>query len=238
MADRILRVVSTSYSGRLVWHRVNPYLTTLFDEPIPPPLNRVATLISPYVPWDEKLHDEHTVARWAAAVLAVPYTEEIGRPAVDGLLHIASIDSLRTHIPIDLWAWLKKSPSLPPVFWGEFATGKEAVVRHVRQLGDIEILKSYFLLIWSERNVRSPLGLEEMQISIREDFGGIEMKHHREDLMQRLDYVLGQLERGSEYIRKVRPGINIYDVHRAKTDYRTLKEILLEVEREFPRSVH
>ena len=236
MADAILRVVSTSYSGRLVWHRVDLYLTALFDQLSSPPLNRVVAFISPYVPWDEKFHNEHTVARWAAAVLAVPYTEEIGSPAVDALLQIASIDSLRPHIPIDLWAWLKKLPSLP--VYRSFVAGKAAVVRHVRQLGDIEILKSYFLLIWSEWNFRSPFGLEEMQMSIREDFGGIELKHHREDIMERLDYVLGQLERGTGYINEVRPAINVYDVHRAKTDYRTLKETLLEVDRRFPRSVH
>ena len=232
MADAIIRFVSTSDSGRAVWHRVNPYLITLFDEPIPPPLNRVVTLISPYVPWDEKLHDEHTVARWAAAVLAVPYTEKIGSHAVDAMLQIASIDSLRPHIPIDLWGWLKKLPSLRIASRGRRVGKKEAVVRHVRRLGDIEILKSYLLLIWSEWNFLFISGVDEMQISIREDFGGIELRHHRQDLIERLNRVLAQLERGVGYITE-HMQINIYQHHRAKLDYRMLRASLLEVEREF-----
>ena len=187
--------------------------------------------MSPYVPWDDELHDGHTVARWAAAASATPYTEEIGRSVVDALLQIASVDSLRPHIPVDLWAWLKELPSLPPVCQGRSAGRKEAVVRHVRGLGDIEITKAYFLLIWSEWNFLYTSGLDEMQASIREDFGGIESRHHREDLIKRLDHVLGELDRGWEHIERHKPGINQYQLRRANMDYRTLKEVLLEVER-------
>ena len=151
---------------------------------------------------------------------------------INALLQIASIDSLRSHIPIDLWAWLKKLPPLPPVCRGRRTGKKEAVVLHVRQLGDIEILKSYFLLIWSEWNFLFISGLDEMQISIREDFAGIELRHHREDLVERLDHVLGQLDRGLGYIEQHQPDINPYQLHRAKMDYKMLKEVLLEVEQE------
>jgi len=36
-----------------------------------------------------------------------------------------------------------------------------------------------------------------MQVSVREDFKGIEMGCHRAELIQRLDYVLGELDRQS-----------------------------------------
>ena len=231
MIDAILNVASASNSGKFIWDRVKPYLTTLFDEPSPPPLDRVVTLMSPYVPWDEKLHDGYTVARWVEVALAVPHTEEIGRSVVNALLQIASIDSLRQLIPIELWAWLKEVPLLPPVCRGRRVGTKGAVVRHVRGLGDIEILKSYLLLIWSEWNFLQTSGLDEMQISIRQDFGGIGSKHHREDLIARLDEIFGELDRGWEYIAQHKPGINPYQPHRAKADYRTLKKVLLEVER-------
>lgn len=102
MIDAILPIVSASKLGTFVWHRINPYLTTLFDEPSSPSLDQAVTLMSPYVPWDDKFHDEYTVARWAAAASALPYTEEIGSSVVNALLQIASVDSLRPHIPTEL----------------------------------------------------------------------------------------------------------------------------------------
>lgn len=230
MIDEISRVFSTSNSGGFVWHRLNPYLTTLFNESSPPPLNRVFTLLSPYVPWDEKSHNGHTVSRWAAAALAVPYTEEVGCRVVDALLQIAFIDPLRPHIPTDLWAWLKKLPCLPPESKGLGVGKEEAVVRHVRWLGDVEILKSYFLVVWSEWNFLFTAGFDEMRISVREDFGGGECKRHREDLVARLDHVLRELDRGWRYIVQYKPGIVENQLRRAKAHYRRLKEILLEVD--------
>ena len=74
---------------------------------------------------------------------------------------------------------------------------KGDVVRWAREFGDLGVLKSYFLLLWSEWfHIDSwSGGLTEMQISIQEDFGGIGMGCHREDLIKRLDHVLGQLNR-------------------------------------------
>jgi hypothetical protein len=80
------------------------------------------------------------------------------------------------------------------------------VVLHVRELKDIEILKSYFLLIWSEW--RSPAlnrPSSEMKISIRDDFGGIGAEHHRKELVDRLDHILGQLDQGLGHFRRAYP---------------------------------
>ena len=43
-------------------------------------------------------------------------------------------------------------------------------------------------------------GVTEMEISIREDFGGIRMGRDREDLINRLDYIPRQLDMGLEYL--------------------------------------
>jgi hypothetical protein len=100
MAEAISRAAIACNSGRFLWHRIGRYITTLFDEPRHPSLSWIITLASPEVPWSGDSHDESTVARWATVVSAVPYTEEICQRVVDTLLQIASINSLRPHIPI------------------------------------------------------------------------------------------------------------------------------------------
>ena len=170
-----------------IWHRIKRYLATLFDEPRSHRLNWIITLALPEVPWSCNLHDEKTVARWAAAVSAVPYTKEVGQSVVDALLQIAHIDSLRPHIPIDAWAWLKKSTFLLPLSEGRLKGNKKAVVHHVRGLGNIEICKSYFLLAWSELGFLDDSCFAGMQVSIREDFSGIGMRRHRKDLIEQLE---------------------------------------------------
>ena len=84
---------------KFVWHHVNRMLLR-FSRTMP------VTFMSPHVPWDDKLHDGDTVARWATAALTVPYTEEVECSVVNALLQIVSIDSLRPHLPTDLWTWL------------------------------------------------------------------------------------------------------------------------------------
>jgi hypothetical protein len=87
----------------------------------------------------------------------------------------------------------------------EFHASKQDTVRHFRGLGDVDILKSYFLFIWSEWSQLSDVG--GMLVSIREDFGGIGMGHHRDDLIKRLDHVLGQLDRGLDYLEQHQDGL-------------------------------
>jgi len=101
----------------------------------------------------------------------------------------------------------------------------------VRELGDVEILESYFLLVWSEWNYIRDLG--EMIDSIRGDFGpGIGVGHHREVLIERLDHVLGQLDRGLEHLRKHNPNLEAHNISTAEKDYGRLRDVLLEVDRE------
>jgi hypothetical protein len=121
------------------------------NEESPVSIKQAFILMSPHLPWVWKMGGhEDWVQQWAAAASAVPYTDEIGQSVVDTLLHIASNTSLQPHIPIDMWSWLRKSPSLPPIcagrYWGSFSH----VIKIVQGLGDIETLTAYLHLIWSE----------------------------------------------------------------------------------------
>jgi hypothetical protein len=208
---------------------VEQYTITLLSKPTPPSLNRATVLLSTYVP--QHYWDECVIARWAAAVSAVPYSEKVGWSVVGTLLQLASTKTLRPYIPVDIWAWLKKQPSLPPVCRGRATGTKRGTVCHVRGLGDPDTLKSYLLLVWSEWNTPDSSGFAEMQVSIMEDLSGIGMQHHRLDLINRLDHILGELGRGLVHLRHYKPLIGGYEMRRRKERYRALKEVLLQVER-------
>lgn len=233
MVNAIFRAFRASLSRGFMWHRARPYITALFDERSPPSLNRVVALASPLIRWDDMLNDgTKAVARWTAAALEVQYTEEVGQNVVDALLQIAQIHSLRRQVPMEIWASLKKLPSLPPECQARFDGSSADVVSHIRGLNDIEILKSYFLLIWSEWGYLRSSGLDVMVNSMREDFNGAELHDHRVDLIKRLDYVLGELDKGLEYLKQRKPRIDAADIDSAKTNYNRLRRVLVEVDPE------
>jgi hypothetical protein len=147
---------------------------------------------------------------------------------VNLLLQVAHVDFLLPHIPIEIWAWLKKRPSLPPVCQGRLRGTTPDIVRHIRRLGDIEILKSYFLVVWSEWDSLYSIGLDEMEIAIREDLDGIEMGSHRQDLIKRLDHILEKLESFELH----NPQKHQNRVQLRKKQYGKLKDVLLEVDGE------
>jgi hypothetical protein len=218
-------------SAGLLWIPIRPLISMLFDEINP----WTMVFVSPHVDWGQLRDCENLVSQWAAAVSAVPRTQEVSRSVVDTLLHIASVDSLRSHIPVGIWAWLDMRPSLPPVCFGRPSGTGRNVVQHIRKLGDVKILKSYFLLVWSEWDPISDPPYQNtvgMQVSIWEDFSGLEAGPHRKDLINRLDHVLEQLDRGLEYLKQHKPSIDERHLRRAKEDYTKLKEVLLEVDRE------
>ena len=196
--------------------------------------NWVVTLVLPYEDWGYEIfmEDQNTVTRWASAALAVTGTEKLGPNVVDTLLRIASNDLLLPSIPVDVWAWLKKRPSLPPICRGRFLGTRGHVVRRVRELGDVELLESYFLLVWSEWDSVYDSGLREMRSSIREGFGGIGMWRRREVLIKRLDHVLGQLDKGPEHLKQQKPSFGEQHIRKMREQYEELKEELLEVDRE------
>lgn len=227
MIDAILRAarVSDSYTwnaGKFMWHHVVLYISRLFEKRSPTSINRVITLISPYVPWRGALNSPVAVSRWAAAAPTIPYTEEVGQNVIDALLQIAFMDFLRPHIPIEIWMWLKRRPTLPPVYRGLKNARHVNTVAYVRRLGDIDLLKSYFLFAWTEQWVPLARNYHEMETSIREDFGGIGMEHHRRDLVERLDHIIGELYWAAGCPESPQG---------AGAQYQKLKDILLEFDR-------
>lgn len=225
MADQILRAMATLYSRRLAWHCMEAILFAKSSSPF------LITFVSPYLPWTATFYDKNTVNQWAAATLAVEYTEEeVGQRVVDVLLQIASDDSLRSHIPDHAWELLKKRVSLPPECLGRSLGIGLDVVHHIRERGDIEILKSYYLLVWSEWDSITEPAINEMETSIKEDFCGIGMEGHRKDLIARLDYVLARLNGGLESLGQERPGIDGNVIEQAKEQYRKLRNVLSMIE--------
>ena len=55
---------------------------------------------------------------------------------------------------------------------------------------------------------------------------------HREVLVKQLDHILGQLDRGLGHFQKHKPILKEGHIITAKAEYRKLKEVLLEVDRE------
>ena len=222
MFDTILHAARASRMlPYMVWYCVDQFFSTLFSEASP----RAIVLASPHIHWGLLTDRGDLVQWWAATASIVPYTDEVAQSVVNTLLHIASEHRLIQHIPADVWSWLTKWPSLPPICLGRRLGTQARVVKVVRGLRDIEVLKSYLLLVWSEWDI--PIGSEEICTSIREDFGGIGMGHHRADLIQRLNHVLGQLNRGLGYLKRHNPWLDEDDLQERKDNYRKLRETLL-----------
>ena len=225
-----------------MWHKAQRHTDALFIKPSTLSLDRAIALTSPYRNLESRLtsHYPHRcswkeceVDRWATAVLEIPYTEEVGRSVVDATLQVASNSSLRPHIPIGIWALFKEQPSLPPICQGRSLGTKPDVINHVRGLGDVEILKSYFLLVWSEWPPFYDNGFTTMETSIREDFCGPGMRQHREDLVQRLDRILRELGREPGYFKKhTGEDVTKDNIRRRKKRYEKLKDMLLKVGRD------
>jgi len=230
MLDAFLHVAEASDLRGYMWCRIEPFISALLHEERHGSPKLAAILASPHLPWDQFTNSENSIHLWAAAASAVPYTNHIGQSVIDTLLRIACEPPLQPHIPVGVWSWLNKRPSLSPVCRGRYLGSSPDVLQIVRALGDIEILTSYLLLVWSEWDHLQ--GPNEMAISIREDFRGTQMARHREDLLRHLDHVLGQLDLGLEHLRQSKESLVEDDVQQMKVQYGELRDQLLEVGRE------
>ena len=114
--------------------------------------HRALILVLPYVHWDWWKDSWYLVQQWVAATSTVPYTEEVAQSVVDTLLQLTSKEGLLIRIPSHVWLWLTKCPPLPPICLGRNAGTCAHAVKVVQALRNIEVLKSYFLLVWSEWN--------------------------------------------------------------------------------------
>ena len=232
MLGIFLRLARASGRWGFIWRRVRLHITVMLREESSASFKRAAVLAAPHIPWDKFSNGQHLVRSWAAATSAIQCTPEVGQSVVDALLHIASQDPLRSHIPVDMWSWLTKQPPFPLARWGRFQNTQRDVVRTIRGLGDTKILKSYLLLVWSEWDYFGFPTLHEMCASIQEDFNGIGMDQDREDLLEHLDRVLTRLNLGLEHLREHEPGLNLGDIELMKYEYGELRKVLVEAETE------
>ena len=215
MIDAISRIARASDSGNFMWYHVKPFVTAMFDKSNPPSLNWILGLISPCLHWHDARRDDDAVEMRATTASAVSRTGEVDQDTVDTLLRIAFLGFPR-----------------PPYGSSGQQIGTVEDIRKVRALGDIGILKSYLLLVWSEwGSIDNQFGgFVEMQTSIREDFRGIGSWGHRDDLIKQLDWIIRKL-----YLDH-NPGIGLDDymrtVQRAMGQYAELKRVVLEVDGE------
>ena len=232
MLDAFLHAARASKERRFTWRRIGG-ARALLSEASP----RAIVLVSPHARWHGLTDEGDLVQRWAAAASTVPYSEEVCQSVVDTLLQIASVDKLLPHITVDLWSWLARRPSLPPVCFGGFVGSCPRVFKAVHALDDVELLKSYLSLVWSEWRTPWDEGFDKVCASIEKVFERMEMRHHRAELVQRLDYILGQLDRGLEHLRQHDPHLSRFDLRFRKGQYEKIRWHLLLVDRRTLSSV-
>ena len=226
--DLLLHAAEASRFEGFLWHRIRPFLDILFSDAGHFPQKRTIMLASPYLPWGRWLFQKDLFQAWAETASTIPKEKGVAPSVVDALLQIAYCGWLQPHGHDEVWSWLMLRPVLPPICTGRRVGSDSDVVGVIRNLKDIEILKSYLVLVWSEWDSVRHNGFLEMCESMREDFGGIEMRPHRVDLVGRLDEVLGQLERGLECLRQDRPELDEDGLQERKEQYGKLRDILLE----------
>ena len=90
-----------------------------------------------------------------------PVYEGVAQVVVSTLLWVAAMDGTIPHITVDVWSWVTKQPSLPFPCEGRFHGSRRCIVKVVRELEDIEILKSYLFFVWSEGNSLRDDGFDE-----------------------------------------------------------------------------
>lgn len=225
MLGMFFYAIRASRKLKFIWHRTDQHASLLFSKASA----HTIVLASPHFRWHSSFAGEDLFQQWAAATSVVLCTEEVTWSVVNTLLQVAHQSNLLPRITIRLWSWLTKWPSLPPICFGRFLGTFPHVVKAVRGLKDIELLKSYLLLVWSEWG---PLqSSDEMCTLIHEDFDGVGMGHHRRGLIHRLDHILNQLDQGLVYLQQYNPSLSRYDLHTMEQQYRQLREVLLDVER-------
>ena len=221
--NAFLCAARASKRREFIWYHTRMFTATKLSEASP----RAIILATPCI-----LHlflGGHLFQHRAAATSAVPHSKEVAQSVVDALLHFACLDDLVPHITVDMWSWLKIQPSLPPICQGRHWGTPQTVVKAVQGLQDIEILKSYLLVVWSEWDALWDEGFDEICASIYGDFGEIGMGHHRADLIQRLDHILGELDQGLDYLQQHNPDLNTDSVQKMEHQYGELKNILLKM---------
>ena len=222
MANAISHALQTAGAcRRATSDYIGPYTPMLFRGPNTPSMDSLIILLSPYIDWDSAYLSECDAIKWAAAASAVPYTEEVGWDIASALLQISKHDSLRLHIPLNIWTLLKKHSTPPPPYRAWTMEITPSALRYIHGLEDIELLKSIFILVWSKGN---RINLNDTYNLFREEFSGIGMWGHRKDLLKWLDG-FGQSGHYSRWYEEL--GYILRRLHReaVETLIRTLSEL-------------
>jgi len=211
---------------------LEPLVIMLLKEESPISWKQAAILALPHWPWWNPTNSGELIQLWAAATSVVPHTDNICLSVVDTLLQIASMPSLQQFIPPGMWVWLNKRPLLPPICVGRNRGSTAPVVQIVWESGDVEIITSYLLLIWSPWDGLSIGGLGEMLISLRKGFSGIGMARHRKALLQRLDRILWGLGPDWVIVKQYKPSITRQVAWERRMQYNQLMGEVLEIAKE------
>jgi len=157
-------------------------MNTLLSDTSEVSLKRVSMLASPYIPWG--WWDVRGLVRaWVETASTIPKEKEVAPSIVDALLQIVCFELLPTGNHGEIWSWLTLRPSLPPICRGRCVGSHPDVMQQVRGLKNIEIVKSYLLVVWSEWDSLRYSGFLMMCKCIREEFSGVEASSHRAELV-------------------------------------------------------
>jgi len=230
--NAFLRAANPLSLGKLPWNHILPFMKTLLSDTSDIPLTRAAMFALPYVFWHRE-DSRDLVQAWVATASAIPKEKEIAPSVVDALLQIAYYKLLPPGNHGDVWSWLTLRPSLPPICEGRRWGSHPHVIQQVRGLKDIEILKSYLLVVWSEWDTPFDLSFDLFFDPffgvLREEFSGVEASSHRAELVQRLDDVIGELDKGLAYLQRDRPDLEEDELQYTKGQYEKLRKILMEI---------
>ena len=210
-----------------MWNHIQPFTNTLLNDASDIPLTRAAMFASPYMlQYGQEFRG--LVRAWVETSSAIPKEKEIAPSVVNALFQIA-YEELLPSGNHEIWSWLILRPSLPPICKGRAVGSHPRVMEQVRRLKDIEILKSYLLVVWSVWDTLRYSGFRMMYECIREEFSGVEANSHRAELVQRLDEVIGELDKGLEYLQRDRPDFGEGDLWERKGQYEKLRKIFKEI---------
>lgn len=219
------------------WTRryIRPIFPRLLAEGSSTVLKRAAILALPHLElvWLDSDDARTFIDLWISAADALEHTEGVCPAVVDVLLQMAFFHSIRAHITPKAWRWLNKRPSLPPRCRGRLLCSIGSnVLPAIRSRKDTELLTSYLVTMWSEWDCAGEWAFEGMCEVLKEEFccgGGDEvMRERRTDLLARLNWVLGELSRGWEYLRMKNEDVKPNEFELIRERYRELKRILVQ----------
>ena len=180
------------------------------------------------------------IGSWTSAAEALEDEEGVCQAMVDVVLQMAFFHSVRAHITPKAWSWLNKRPSLPPRCRGRLLCSIGSnVLPAIRMRNDAKLLTSYLITMWSEWDCAGEWAFEGMCEALWEEFCRVRddgdgardevmLRECRKDLLERLNFVLGELGRGLEYLRMRHPDMQLDEFQVIKERYRELRRILIQ----------